>query len=209
MAREQTKVLVVDDEEGVRNLLQRLLSEAGYKVVTAADGEEALYVVSQGEVEVVLLDIKMPVMSGTEALAKITAEYPDVCVLMVTAVGEVQTAVEALKLGAYDYITKPFNREEVVQKVQKAIGKWEQQLQDKHRSLQLQEKFTEQTKRMQEQFNELVNSLAREHKLLQEAAAGQGRAGVAMLNELPPELREPISSIEEFRDAMLKILKKA
>lgn len=209
MDGEQGKILVVDDEETVRNLLQRLLSEAGYEVVTAANGEEALCRVSQGEVNVVLLDIKMPGMSGTEALAKITAEYPDVCVLMVTAVVEVQTAVETLKLGAYDYITKPFNRDDVIKKLREAITKWKSQVQDRQHSLKLKERFAEQTQQMQEQFNELINSLSREHKLLQEAAARQGRAGIAMLNELPPELREPISSIEEFRDAMLKILKKA
>lgn len=208
MAEEQEKILVVDDEPGVRNVLQRVLTQAGYEVATADNGAEALDCVSLGEVNLMLLDIKMPDISGMEVLAKITAEYPDVGVIMVTAVIDIQVAVEALKLGAYDYITKPFNRDEVVQKVQKAIGKWKHQLKENRQSIQLKEKFAEQTKTMQEQFGELVNSLAREHKMMLESAAKQGKAGEAMLKELPPELREPLASIEEFRDALLRILKK-
>lgn len=208
MAEEQEKILVVDDEPGVRTVLQRVLTQAGYEVVTADNGAEALDCVSLGEVNLMLLDIKMPDISGMEVLAKITAEYPDVGVIMVTAVIDIQVAVEALKLGAYDYITKPFNRDEVVQKVRKAIGKWKHQLKEKRQSIQLKEKFAEQTKTMQEQFAELLNSLAREHKMMLESAARQGKAGEAMLKELPPELREPLASIEEFRDALLRILKK-
>ena len=208
MTGEQVRILVVDDEETVRNLLQRILEEAGYNVTSAADGEEALYQVYQGETEVVLLDIKMPGMSGIEVLGKISTDWPDTCVIMVTAVVDTQTAVEALKMGAYDYITKPFNQNDVLQKVQKAIAKWNQQLQEKHHYLQLKERFTEQTQRMQEQFNELVKSLAREHRLLHEMSTRQARGGKSLLSELPPELQEPISSIEEFRDALLRILKK-
>ena len=123
MTGEQVRVLVVDDEEPVRNLLQRVLKEAGYDVVTAANGQEALDKVSQLNAGVVLLDIKMPGMSGMEVLRQLTANRPETCVVMATAAGDAQTAVEAMKAGAYDYITKPFNRDDVVLKVQKAIEK--------------------------------------------------------------------------------------
>ncbi len=78
MTEEQVRVLVVDDEESVRNLLQRILGEPGYQVTTAANGKEALYKVSLGEAEVVLLDIKMPGMSGIEVLSKLSADSPDI-----------------------------------------------------------------------------------------------------------------------------------
>jgi len=208
MAAEQVRILVVDDEEVVRNLLQRTLAEAGYDVATAADGEEALSAVSQGEIEVVLLDIKMPGISGIEVLGKLTTDWPDICVIMVTAVVDTQTAVESLKAGAYDYITKPFNRDDVVKKVQEAIEKWNYQLQDKRRYLQLKESITQQTQRMQEQFMELVNSLTREQKLLRKLATMQAKGSKSLLSELPPELQEPISSAEEFRDALLRILRR-
>jgi len=123
MAGEQVRILVVDDEEPVRNLLRRILGEAGYNVDTAATGQEALDKVSQLNAGVVLLDIKMPGMSGMEVLQQITTTWPETCVVMATAAGDAQTAVEAMKAGAYDYITKPFNRDDVVLKVQKAVEK--------------------------------------------------------------------------------------
>ena len=208
MAAEQVKILVVDDEEVVRDLLQRTLTEAGYGVTTVVDGEEALTAVSQGEVEVVLLDIKMPGMSGIEVLGKLTTDWPDICVIVVTAVVDTQTAIEALKMRAYDYITKPFNRDNVVRKVQEAIEKWNYQLQDRRRYLQLKESITEQTQRMQEQFMELLNSLTREQKLLHKLATMQAKDSKSLLSELPPELQEPVPSVEEFRDALLRILRR-
>jgi len=125
MTGRQERVLVVDDEESVRIILQRFLKEAGYDVVTAADGQEALDKVSELKVRVVLSDVKMPGMSGIEVLRKLTADYPDICVIMATAVVDTQTAVEAMKLGAYDYVTKPFNRDDLVIRVRKAIEKFE------------------------------------------------------------------------------------
>ena len=209
MSGEQEKVLVVDDEEAVRNLLQRVLNKAGYDVVTAADGEEALYKASLGETKVVLLDIKMPGMSGIEVLRRLTVDWPDYCVIMVTAVTDLDTAIEALKIGAYDYITKPFNQDDVKQKVQQAIEKWRRQTKEKRRYLELQESITEKTQRMQEQFMELISSPAREHKLLYELAGRQAGGGKELLSKLPPELQQPMFSVEDFRDALLRILKRS
>ncbi len=209
MTGEQVRVLVVDDEESVRNLLQRILEGAGYSVVTAANGKEALYKMSLGEAEVVLMDIKMPEMSGIEALSKLTAESPDTCIIMVTSIVDTETAVEAMKLGAYDYILKPFDRDDVVLKVLKAIERWKRQLREKHRYLELQKSITEKTQLMQEQFTELLSSLAREHKLVQDLASRQAGGGKELLSKLPKELQEPMSSVEEFRDALLRILRRA
>ena len=208
MTTEQERILVVDDEETVRNLLQRILEKAGYQVTTAANGKEALYKVSLEEIEVVLLDIKMPDMSGIEVLSKLTVDSPDTCVIMVTSVIDMETAIETMKLGTYDYITKPFDRDEVVQKVLGAIERWKRQLKDKHCYLQLQKGITEKTQLMQEQFVELINSLSREHKLLHNLAARQAGGGKELLSKLPKELQEPISSVEEFSDALLRILRR-
>ena len=143
MTKEQVRLLVVDDEEAVRNLLQRILEGAGYQVTTAANGREALYQVSLGETDVVLLDIKMPEMSGIEVLSKLATDSPDICAIMVTSVVDTETAVEAMKLGAYDYILKPFNRDNVLQKVLGAIERWKRQTQEKRRYLELQQSITE------------------------------------------------------------------
>ena len=207
MTREP-RILIVDDEEVVRDVLQRILKEAGYDATVAVDGEHAIDTLYQEEHEVVLLDIKMPGMTGIEVLGKLTDEWPDICVIMITAVMDAQTAVKAMKLGALDYITKPFDRDDVVQKVHEAITKWHQKLKDRHHYLELKEKFRDQTQRMQAQFIELINSLAREHNLMYELSTRQGKAGQASLSELPPELQKPISSVDEFRDALLKILRR-
>jgi len=208
MPKEVVGVLVVDDEETIRNVLKRILEDAGYPVVTAGSGEEALRILSQQGFELALLDVRMPGMSGLDLLGKISVDWPDTGVIMVTAVAELQTAVEAMKLGAYDYITKPFNREELVEKVRKANEKRKHQLQDRHHYQELKKRFMQQTDLMRDQFSELVASLAREHKMLQKMASTQA-GGKKSLSELPLELQNPISSTEEFRAALLRILKKS
>lgn len=205
---EPGRVLIADDEETVRNLLQRALAEAGYNVVTAANGQDTLDKVSQLNVSVVLLDIRMPGLSGIEVLQRLIANQPDICVIMVTAVGDAQTAVEAIKLGAYDYIAKPFNLDDVVLRIQKAIEKRDLRQENEHYRLHLEETIGEQAQRLQQQFVELVETLAREHKLLYRLAAQQ-QGGKSLLSKLPLELQEPMSSIEEFSDALLKILRRA
>ena len=177
-------------------------------MTTAANGPEAIYKLSLGEAKIMLLDMKMPGMSGIEVLQKLEEEWPKYCIIMVTAVTDLQTAVDALKLGACDYITKPFDREDVKQKLIKAIQKHNRLSQDKKRFDQLQISIVEQTGRMQEQFTELVSSLARENKLVHQLAAGQPDGGKSMLSKLPKELQEPISSVDEYRDALIRILKR-
>lgn len=209
MTTDRIKILVVDDEETVRMLSRRVLQAAGYDVVTAADGQEALAVIADGDIDMVLLDINMPGLSGIDVLGKISTDWPNTCVIMVTAVADVQTAVAAMKLGAYEYITKPFDQDEMLRKIRQSIETWQEQLQDKQSYLQLEQNITEQTRQMQDNFTELVSSLAREHQLLQQLATKQGRGGKSLLSGLPPELQEPIASVEEFRNALLRILKGA
>lgn len=207
MTEELGRLLVVDDEESVRNLLQRILQGAGYTVDTAADGREVLAKISELEIAVVLLDIKMPGMSGMEVLQQLTANRPDICVVMVTAVADLQTAVESMKLGAYDYITKPFNQNDVVLKVRKALETRHLLLENERRRFELEERVGEQAERLQQLFAELVGTLAREHKLIYSQAHRQ-RGGKELLSKLPKELQQPMSSVEEFSEALLRILKR-
>ncbi len=202
MADYKTKVLVVDDDETVRVLLQRILQAAGYEAVIAANGKEALSVIADGGIDVVMLDINMPGLSGVEVLGKISTDWPDLCVIMVTAVADVQTAVTAMKLGAHDYITKPFDQDEALRKIRLAVVNWQERL-------TLRQNIAEKTERLQENFAELVASLSREHRLLQQLAAKEGTGGKSLLSGLPPELQEPLTSVEEFRDALLRILRKS
>jgi DNA-binding NtrC family response regulator len=102
------KILAIDDEHIVRISCQRALSGDDYEVKTASSGRDGLDLLEKEHFDLVLLDIKMPDMDGIEVLNKIKSEWPDTSVIMITGFSTVETAVKTLKLGAYNYIEKPF-----------------------------------------------------------------------------------------------------
>ena len=114
-------ILLADDDASLRRVFAHHLTEAGYHVLTAIDGKEGLRVFTEQQVDMVITDIQMPELSGLEMMRRISVMCPDVMVLVITAHGSIETAVEAMKLGAYDYITKPFNREELLLTVAKGL----------------------------------------------------------------------------------------
>jgi two-component system response regulator AtoC len=115
------KILVVDDELNMRLVLKTLLSKEGYEVVTASDGLEALKVLKNDDVKVIVTDLKMPKLDGMGLLDRIIREYPSTPVIIITAHGTIATAVDALKKGAFDYITKPFEQDELKSIIHKAV----------------------------------------------------------------------------------------
>lgn len=117
----QNKLLVVDDEHLIRWSLEQNLKKQGYDVVTAGSGEDALRLVREEQPDLVLLDIQLPGMSGIEVLEKIKDLDDDIVVIMVTANSGLENAVNAMRLGAFDYISKPFNLDEIAIVVKKAL----------------------------------------------------------------------------------------
>ncbi|WP_305045688.1 sigma-54-dependent transcriptional regulator [Geoalkalibacter sp.] len=115
------KILIVDDEQGMRRLLDRVLSREGYETVAVPGGEEALRELGIGGVDLALVDIQMPGMTGLELLERIKEFDPGLPTIMITAYGTVESAVKALRAGAYDYITKPFETDEIKLTVAKAL----------------------------------------------------------------------------------------
>jgi two-component system nitrogen regulation response regulator GlnG len=115
------KVLIVDDDESVRWVLKKSLEKEGIATALAKDGSEALARMKEDNIAVVLMDIRMPGMGGFEALEKIQAEGRNVSVIIMTAQATMQNAIEAMRRGAYDYITKPFDLDEVNILVRKAM----------------------------------------------------------------------------------------
>jgi two-component system nitrogen regulation response regulator GlnG len=115
------KVLIVDDDESVRWVLKKSLEKAGHETVLAKDAHEAFELLNAGDISIVLMDIRMPGMSGLDALDKIRAEGRTISVIIMTAQATMQNAVEAMRRGAFDYITKPFDLDEVNLLIQKAI----------------------------------------------------------------------------------------
>lgn len=108
------RLLVVDDEDTQREMLKRILDRAGYQVQTAPNGQEALSALREGSFDLALTDQRMPVLDGMELLSRVRAEFADLPVVMMTAYGSVETAVDAMKRGAADYLTKPFEKEELL-----------------------------------------------------------------------------------------------
>ncbi len=107
------KILIVDDEAFIRENLERVLAEDGYRPYSTESGEEAVTQVSEEEIDLVLLDLNLGARSGLEVLAQLKEVDPDVLVIIITGYGTVESAVEALKMGAYDYIKKPFKADAI------------------------------------------------------------------------------------------------
>lgn len=109
----KSRILVVDDEESIREFLEIMLKKEGYEVTCAEDGQVALDTLKKKSFDLVISDLQMPNMTGMDLLKHVKDQYPDVVFMMITAFGTTETAVEAMKIGAYDYITKPFKIDEV------------------------------------------------------------------------------------------------
>src|SRR6185369_3374444 len=123
IVRNDTKVLIVEDDKSLRELLQMELSRSGYKVTATASGEEGLSVYREEIFNVVLQDVRMPGMDGVEALKLMRAESNIPEIIMFTGHGTIETAVECIKHGAYDYLTKPIKLDELELLIDKACEK--------------------------------------------------------------------------------------
>ena len=120
---EEMKMMLVDDEERFLSTTKKLLSRKGLDVLTAASGSDALEILRTNEVHVVILDVKMPGMDGIETLKAIKRSYPLVEVIMLTGHATVESAVEGLKSGATDYLMKPTDVQDLINKAEEAFGK--------------------------------------------------------------------------------------
>jgi len=123
MTDEKIKILVVDDEKVVRDGCHRVLTGKGHEVLTAENGQLAVDILNREMVDIILLDLKMPVMSGEELLEKTSTQFPEIPVIIITGHGTIDTAVECMKKGAYDFITKPFQIEQFLLTVNRVAEK--------------------------------------------------------------------------------------
>ena len=115
------KILVVDDERIICAGCEKILGEAGYQVKTTLSARKALEMLKEESFDIVITDIKMPELSGIELLEIVRKEYPEITVIVITGYSTVETAVEAMKLGAFDYLPKPFTSDQVILVIKKAI----------------------------------------------------------------------------------------
>src|SRR5258708_733864 len=176
------KILVIDDEPGIRDLLTRELSAQGHQVDSATDGRDGLAKIKIKKYQVALCDINMPKLGGLEALAEIRKCDAEIEVIMMTGYATVETAVDAMKQGAYDFVQKPFNLNELLALVEKSIEKSDLK--------SVVQELREAKKKLEETQMQLVQS----EKL---AGIGQLAAGVAH------ELNNPLSGVMGFAQLLL------
>jgi len=187
-----TTVLVVDDEDGIRQALTRFLTRLGYQVRAAANGAEALEQQAAHHPQAMLCDIRMPEMSGVELLPKVLAQDADLAIIMLTAIDEPRTAIECLKLGAYDYLIKPVDLEELELSLQHALR--QRQLEVDRRELEqwLAREVAVRTRELEER------SAAIEDVALDALAAARDWDGTdAALNKLAEELGASREELDE------------
>jgi two-component system, sensor histidine kinase and response regulator len=178
------QILVIDDERGLREGCRRALARYGYPVALAATGQEGLARIREGDFGLVLLDVMMPDISGIELLVTIHEQDPEIVCIIITGYATVELAVEAMKLGAYDFIAKPFSDDNLLLAVQKALDK--RRLEQKAHRLQ----------RVEEQ----AEHLNREKEMLEEL----DRVKSAFMRKVAHELRAPIAAIESFMHSILE-----
>ena len=117
----KSRILVVDDEESIREFLEIMLKKEGYEVTTAEDGARAKEILTKKSFDMIISDLQMPNVTGIELLKHVKESYPDTVFMLITAFGTTETAVDAMKMGAYDYVTKPFKIDEVRMNIANAL----------------------------------------------------------------------------------------
>jgi response regulator RpfG family c-di-GMP phosphodiesterase len=157
---EPMRALVVDDEPRLRQLLARVLAGEGFECRDAADGAEAMAALAEWPAPLVLSDLRMPNVDGLELLRGLRRGHPDTAVVIVTAVGDVETAVRCLALGAADYLTKPFHLDEVRARVRQALSRRRLVLDNRAYQRALEARVADQARRLEQLFLASVTSLA-------------------------------------------------
>lgn len=117
----KSRILVVDDEESIREFLEIMLKKEGYEITLAEDGQKAIDLLAKKSFDMIISDLQMPNVTGIELLKHVKDSYPDIVFMMITAFGTTETAVDAMKMGAYDYLTKPFKIDEVRMNIANAL----------------------------------------------------------------------------------------
>ncbi|HET7632819.1 MAG TPA: HD domain-containing phosphohydrolase [Gemmatimonadaceae bacterium] len=152
--------LIVDDEAPLRQVLGQLMRSLGFTCAEAASGEQALPLLADGGIALLISDVRMPGMDGIELLSEIRRRSPDTAVVMITAVADLEVAVKCLGMGAMDYLTKPFHVEEVRARVRQALERRRLVMENRDYQERLEERVHAQSRRLEELFLTGIQSLA-------------------------------------------------
>jgi CheY-like chemotaxis protein len=204
------RTLIADDEASVRKVLEKVLQEGGFEVTLAADGREALQQFEENPFPLVITDLVMPEMDGIELLQTIRQLSPDTQVIIITSYASVETAVEALRWGAYDYLFKPFeNLDLVLAAARRALERIELESENRRLLAKLQDQNRELETRVKrrtrdlEAINQQLVEEIQERMRAQDAADAASRARNQFLANMSHELRTPLNHIIGFAKIIL------
>ena len=197
------RILVVDDVASIRIAFSRKLTGEGYECMMAEDGENALALLKKYPFALVLLDITMPRMSGRSVLQEIVAKYPDTAVIMITAIDNAETAIELLKMGAYDYVIKPVYFDELPLRIQRALDRRTLMLENKEYRLNLEEKVRKQTDKIRDSFFNSLKSLALALEAKDKYTSGHSQRVADIAVSIAKKLNMTSKEIEQLRFASL------
>ena len=195
----ERRVLIVDDEPLIRRLLQVKFSRQGYHCEEASSSGEALEKLKTYPADLIMLDMKMPGKSGIELLPELKASYPNTAVIMATAVAEANLAIQCMRLGADDYITKPFNLDEVALNVEKTLEKRMLEQQIKGYQQQLQQKVDLQTVEIRTLFLGSIEALVFALEAKDKYTAGHSRRVTEIALAIGRELNFSEEDLENLR----------
>ena len=203
MTGKQAPILIVDDEAAVRRLLQQKLSSEGYHCLEAGSADQALDRLRDSIVGLVILDIKMPSKSGVELLAEIRASYPDTAVIMAIAITDTSNAIQCMKQGAYDYVTKPFNLDEVALSVGSALDKRRLELENRDYQRHLERKIKEQAGKIRASLLNAITALVYALEAKDKYTSGHSQRVAKVSEAIARELGVPQQGIKKIRLAGL------
>jgi putative two-component system response regulator len=185
-------VLVVDDEDGIRQALNRFLTRLGYQVIEASDAAAALDRITADQPHAMLCDIRMPNMTGVELVPKALAADSDLAIVMLTAIDEPRTAIECMKLGAYDYLIKPVDLDELEISLQGALRRRQLEMDRRELEQWLAREVAVRTRDLEER-TEIIQDVA----LNALAAAKEWPGAAEAVDRLAKELGVPTDEVKE------------
>ena len=203
MTGKQARILIVDDEDIIRRLLGQRLSGEGYRCQEASSAEQALEELRARPAELVILDIKMPGKSGVDLLPQIKTSYPDTAVIMATAITDTHIAIQCMKQGAYDYLTKPFNLDEVSLSVGRALEKRRLELENRDYQRHLEHKVKAQARKIRDSFLGAITALAYALEARDKYTSGHSQGVTEIAVAIAKELELPWDRIDRIRLAGL------
>jgi putative two-component system response regulator len=203
IAPAKEKILIVDDEKTVRRSLNKCLTMNGFSCEEAASADEAMATLQKTPADLVILDITMPGVSGSDLLPRIKQSFPDTAVVMATAVVEPDIIVNCMKNGAHDYITKPFDVTQLVNNIQSVLDKRSLEMNLKEKSQVLEGKVEAQAEKLQKLFIDAVESLVVALEAKDQYTAGHSRRVTKIATDIGYALNMKGEELENLRWAAL------